>query len=116
MEKLEKHKLITSEKADALTDNFINALKIEVEKNETWAWFDIDELNLYLQTAMSMTGPGKSLSGIRIFIGKYPQNENDAYFTVYISPTEHNTNAEKTPNDAKIEIDALNLGGTGTLK
>ncbi|MBK7095927.1 MAG: hypothetical protein IPH57_13125 [Saprospiraceae bacterium] len=115
MKNLIKHEPISIERADELTLNFIEALNVEVPKIATWAWFDIDELNEYLDEAKYLCkANNKTFSGIRIYIGKYSPAENKGFFTVYLAPTETaDLNGMKSPKDPDIKMKALNLGGTG---
>jgi len=115
---LKRHKIISQADAHKLTNSFISSLKKEVDVLETWAWFDIDDFNAYINEAQEIVKKeGNKLSGIKIYIGKYADKKQEGTFTVYIVPTQKGgIKSLNTPKDAEVKLGALNLGGSGIEK
>lgn len=117
--KLKRHKLISGDEAKVLTKNFMLTLKNqEIDEKETWAWYDIDDLNEYFSEARNtLNNTNNKISGLKIYIGKYSGKKKDGVFTVYLTMTQKAASASlNTPKDAKIKLRALNLGRSGIEK
>jgi hypothetical protein len=98
---------------DALAST-IPALK----PNANCTWFTLAELKDYIADIEKSVPNGKTLSGFRIYLGKYGPLPADATkankLTLFISPTGHDiTQASAAENDADLDMAVLNFGNQG---
>lgn len=112
-------KTISKEKAQQMSNNFDHYIQTISKNNKinyaNCAWFDINDLELYLAYAkVKAYKTGEKLSGIRIYFGNYNSKGKKGDLTVFISPTILCKDIEKTPlEDKDLNIDALNFGSAG---
>lgn len=92
--------LITTKEAQVLCENFINTKSPELDKitgkeDANNIWFSIEDLENFLTTAREqLNAEGKSIDGVRVYLGSYPENyeeKNKANMTtVFMVATSEN--------------------------
>ncbi|KAB8152323.1 hypothetical protein EZY14_014875 [Kordia sp. TARA_039_SRF] len=129
--KTPKDKLISSEQATALNDNFKAKQKsmYSTENNSNFScssWYSLEDLEGYINYVKEQALAQKiNVDGIRFYFGVYPENTKDktkaGQNTLFMCPTKKSVTiaegrfSEEEGSDSKdiTTISAMNYGSTG---
>jgi hypothetical protein len=129
--KTPKDKLISSEQATALNDNFKAKQKsmYSTENNSNFScssWYSLEDLEGYINYVKEQALAQKiNVDGIRFYFGVYPENTEDktkaGQNTLFMCPTKKSVSiaegrsSEEEGSDSKdiTTISAMNYGSTG---